>query len=115
MKASTTPTIDITSVVSKATTGTGAAIAAIGGLTLTEWMGILGVVIAIIGSIANTMHNRTLKRLAERDDARKQEAHEMEKEEHRMRLDLMLRDRRVEDQPTHFDRRAGDARPPNNP
>jgi len=108
---SATPTIDLTSAVSKATTGTGAAIAAVGGLTLTEWMGVLGVVIAIIGAIANTMHNRTLRRLAEREDARQQEEHEMKKEEHRARIDMLLRERRIEDHPTHFDRRADDKKP----
>lgn len=106
-EAATAP-IDITSVVAKATTGTGALTAVVGGVTLTEWMGVLGVLIAVAGAIANSLHNRTLRRLAEREDARQQEEHEMKKEEHRARLDALLRERRIEDRPTHFERRAKD-------
>lgn len=96
---------DVIGAVAKVTTGTGATIAAVGGLTLTEWMGVVGVVIALAGFFANWWHNRTLRRLAEREDARQQAEHEMRAEEHRERI-ASLRDRRVRSEPVAVDRRG---------
>ena len=99
---------DVIGAVAKTVTGTGAAVAALGGLTLTEWMGVIGVLIALLGAIANWWHNRYLRKLAEREDARQQEEHEMRVTEHHARLHQIrqgVADRRTQDVPVVVERR----------
>lgn len=111
MTRTTEASIDTTSVVAKTITGTGAAIAAVGGLTLTEWMGVIGVLIALAGAVGNWWHNRKVRQLAEREDRRKQEEHELRIAEYRLRIEAVKNgeaDRRRRSIPVDFDRRRGD-------
>lgn len=104
------PPIDITSVITKAATGTGAAVAAVGGLTLTEWMGVIGVLIALAGAVGNWWHNRKVRQLADREDQRKAEEHELRIAEYRLRIKAVKNgeaDRRRRSIPVDFDRRGG--------
>lgn len=112
-KSSTTnqaASVDLTSVITKAATGTGAAVAAVGGLTLTEWMGVIGVLIALAGAVGNWWHNRKVQQLAEREDQRKAEEHELRIAEYRLRIEAIKNgdaDRRRRSIPVDFDRRRG--------
>lgn len=102
--------VDLTSVITKAATGTGAVVAAVGGLTLSEWMGAIGVLIALAGAVGNWWHNRKFRQLAEREDKRKQEEHELRIAEYALRIEAIKNgeaDRRRRSIPVDFDRRGG--------
>jgi hypothetical protein len=89
-------------VAARATTGAGATLAAVGGLTVTEWMGVLGVVIALVGAIVNRLHNKRMYAL-------EVEARRLEKVERLLRIEALRRqgwDRRRENLPVNVERRS---------